>query len=103
VSGHTFSGASMPSTLDPNFFLLASSSPSRLATPSRELHEPAGLAGPGGLGMLLLLRPVGNRHWRRRSCPPACPLFSRSLFPDAHLWSRRSHYFGHGETAVMIA
>jgi hypothetical protein len=40
-----------------------------------ELHEPAGSAGPGGSGLLLMLRPVGNRHWRRRSFPPACPLF----------------------------
>jgi hypothetical protein len=53
--------------------------------------------------VLLLLRPIGNRHWRRRSCPPACPLFSRSFFPDAHLHSRRSRYFGHSETAVVIA
>jgi hypothetical protein len=68
-----------------------------------ELPEPTGSAGPEGPGLLLLLRPVGNRHWRRRSCPPACPLFSRSLFPDVLLRSRRSRYFGLGETAVVIA
>jgi hypothetical protein len=69
----------------------------------RDFHEPAGSTGPGGPGLLLLLRPVGNRHWRRRSCPPACPLFSRSLFPDAYLRFHRSRFFGHGETAVVIA
>jgi hypothetical protein len=44
----------------------------------RELHEPAGSAGPDGPGLLLLLRPVGYRHWRWRLCPPACP---RSVAP----------------------
>jgi hypothetical protein len=69
----------------------------------RELHEPTGSVGPEGPGLLLLLHPVGNRYWRRRSCPPACPLLGRSLFPDALLCSSRSRYFGLGETAVVIA
>jgi hypothetical protein len=30
-------------------------------------------------------------------------LFSRFLFPDAYLRFRRSRFFGHGETAVVIA
>jgi hypothetical protein len=30
-------------------------------------------------------------------------MFSHSLFPDAHVCSRRSRYFGLGETAVVIA
>jgi hypothetical protein len=42
-------------------------------------------------------------HASHQSCPPACPLSSRSLFPDALFRFRRSHYFGHGETAVVIA
>jgi hypothetical protein len=62
-----------------------------------------GLGRARGPGLLLLLRPVGNRHWRRRLCPPACPLFSSSLFPVALFRFRRSHYFGHGETALVIA
>jgi hypothetical protein len=53
--------------------------------------------------VLLLLRLVGNCHWRGRSCPPACPLFSRSSLPDAHFCFRWSRYFGHGEMAVVIA
>jgi hypothetical protein len=54
----------------------------------RELHEPAGSARQGGPGLLLLMRPVGYRHWRGRSCPLVCLLFSHSSLPVASFHSR---------------